>query len=128
MNSIVEEIRQLHLEENIKEVTLLGQNVNSYHDRSEAALVAKPNGTYRMSNEGFRSRVRRNDAGYFFADLLDAVSDISTELRVRFTSPHPKDFPQHKGLQHRDRITRYPLGRNTEASVSETSNPFGSLT
>ena len=27
-----------------------------------------------------------------FAELLDRVAGISGELRVRFTSPHPKDF------------------------------------
>lgn len=93
MQSILDEIRQLHWDENVKEVTLLGQNVNSYHDTSEAARLARPSSDYRMSNDGFRSRIRREDAGYFFADLLAAVSDISPELRVRFTSPHPKDYP-----------------------------------
>jgi MiaB/RimO family radical SAM methylthiotransferase len=93
MQSILDEIQQLHFEENVKEVTLLGQNVNSYHDTSQAARLARPHQDYRMSNEGFRSRIRRQDAGYFFADLLAAVSDISPELRVRFTSPHPKDYP-----------------------------------
>jgi tRNA A37 methylthiotransferase MiaB len=28
-----------------------------------------------------------------FADLLDEVSDAAPEIRFRFTSPHPKDFP-----------------------------------
>ena len=28
-----------------------------------------------------------------FADLLDAVSRAVPSMRVRFTSPHPKDFP-----------------------------------
>ena len=28
-----------------------------------------------------------------FADLLHKVSEIDPEVRVRFTSPHPKDFP-----------------------------------
>ena len=31
--------------------------------------------------------------GYYFVDLVEAISDISPELRVRFTSPHPKDYP-----------------------------------
>ena len=31
--------------------------------------------------------------GHRFADLLDRVSLVDPELRVRFTSPHPKDFP-----------------------------------
>ena len=28
-----------------------------------------------------------------FAELIDRVSDIAPEIRFRFTSPHPKDFP-----------------------------------
>ena len=31
-------------------------------------------------------------AGRGFAELLDAVAAVDPELRVRFTSPHPKDF------------------------------------
>jgi tRNA A37 methylthiotransferase MiaB len=31
--------------------------------------------------------------GARFADLIDEVSLIDPEMRVRFTSPHPKDFP-----------------------------------
>lgn len=93
MQSVLDEILQLHFDENVKEVTLLGQNVNSYHDISEAARLARPSRDYRMSNQGFRSRMKRQETGYFFADLMAAVSDISPELRVRFTSPHPKDYP-----------------------------------
>jgi MiaB/RimO family radical SAM methylthiotransferase len=91
--SVVEEVRRLHEEGGIKEVTLLGQNVNSYHDLSEAAVESRPSSQYTLSNEGFRSRIRRSEGGYFFADLLEAVADVSPELRVRFTSPHPKDYP-----------------------------------
>ena len=94
LDSILEEIRLLHTEQNVKEVTLLGQNVNSYHDVSEAALVANPTSQYQLSNDGFRSRIRRPDGGFYFADLVERVSDISPELRVRFTSPHPKDYPE----------------------------------
>lgn len=35
----------------------------------------------------------RNGGGVRFADLLDQVSDAAPEVRFRFTSPHPKDFP-----------------------------------
>ena len=93
LESIVDEIKRLVTEENIKEVTLLGQNVNSYHDKSDASLMARPASEYTLSNEGFRSRIRRTDGGYHFADLVAQVSDLSPELRVRFTSPHPKDYP-----------------------------------
>jgi MiaB/RimO family radical SAM methylthiotransferase len=92
LDSIVQEIQHMH-EEGIKEVTLLGQNVNSYQDVSPGAVEARPENDYKASNDGFRNRVRRGGAGYYFADLVEAVSDISPELRVRFTSPHPKDYP-----------------------------------
>jgi MiaB/RimO family radical SAM methylthiotransferase len=82
------------LEEGVKEVVLLGQNVNSYHDKSEAALLAQPESTYHTSNGGFSNLYRlRGGAGYYFSDLVEAVSDLDPELRVRFTSPHPKDYP-----------------------------------
>lgn len=94
--SIVDEIRQLVETQNLKEVVLLGQNVNSYHDRSASALEERPNSlTLSLSNDGFKSRWKRPTAGgYRFIDLVESVSDISPELRVRFTSPHPKDYPQ----------------------------------
>ncbi|KAL3915775.1 MAG: hypothetical protein SGILL_005488 [Bacillariaceae sp.] len=96
--SIVDEVSLLVEKENLKEVVLLGQNVNSYHDRSPDAMEARPETTTTMthplSNDGFRSRIRRKGGGgYRFVDLVEAVSDISPELRVRFTSPHPKDYP-----------------------------------
>ena len=93
--SIVLEVEELVETNNMKEVVLLGQNVNSYHDRSEAALEARPLAiTPSLSNEGFRNRIKRPSmGGYTFMDLVEAIADISPELRVRFTSPHPKDYP-----------------------------------
>lgn len=35
----------------------------------------------------------RGGGGARFADLMDMVSDAAPEIRFRFTSPHPKDFP-----------------------------------
>lgn len=35
----------------------------------------------------------RDGNGMRFAELMDRVSDIAPEVRFRFTSPHPKDFP-----------------------------------
>ncbi len=62
---ILAEIRAL-VAEGVLEVTLLGQNVNSY-------------------GRGFGER----DA---FSQLLRACGDIEGLERVRFTSPHPRDF------------------------------------
>ena len=35
----------------------------------------------------------RGGEGYRFADLMAMVSEAAPEIRFRFTSPHPKDFP-----------------------------------
>ena len=61
----------------VTEVTLLGQNVNSYgRDLTLAARQA-----------GQAERVRP-----LFADLLRAVAAVPGIRRVRYTSPHPKDL------------------------------------
>jgi tRNA A37 methylthiotransferase MiaB len=47
-----------------------------------------------MNSEGFSEMYKlRSGTGVRFAELLDRVSDIAPEVRFRFTSPHPKDFP-----------------------------------
>jgi len=63
--SVTDEVRRL-TGEGYCQVTLLGQNVNSY-------------------------RYDQHD----FASLLREVSRVEGIKRVRFTSPHPKDFPMH---------------------------------
>jgi tRNA-2-methylthio-N6-dimethylallyladenosine synthase len=62
--NIVNEVHRIAAE-GFKQVTLLGQNVNSY-------------------------RFEQSD----FADLMKMVADVPGIRRVRFTSPHPKDFPR----------------------------------
>ncbi|KAK5913084.1 hypothetical protein CesoFtcFv8_002901 [Champsocephalus esox] len=89
ISSILEEVRMLS-DQGVKEVTLLGQNVNSYRDASEHQLCSS--GATRLS-EGFQTVYRRKEGGLRFSDLLDRVSRIDPDMRVRFTSPHPKDFP-----------------------------------
>ena len=60
---ILNEVKEL-AEEGYKEITLLGQNVNSYN----------------------------GGEGYKFANLLNDVCKIDGIERIRFISPHPKDF------------------------------------
>jgi len=62
LESVVDEIKQLS-ERGFREVTLLGQNVNSY-----------------------------NDNGRDFADLLAAAANVDRLIRVRFTTSHPQDL------------------------------------
>ena len=47
-----------------------------------------------LSSSGFKSIYKAKTGGVRFADLLDKVSEIDPEVRIRFTAPHPKDFPE----------------------------------
>ena len=62
VDSVVEEVKKA-VDQGFVEITLLGQNVNSY-----------------------------NFEGKSFSDLLLAVSDINGVKRIRYTSPHPQDI------------------------------------
>src|SRR6185436_2608048 len=73
---VVEEVRRAAAD-GVTEVTLLGQNVNSYG--RDLALAAR--------QAGGTERVRP-----LFADLLGAVAGVPGIRRVRYTSPHPKDL------------------------------------
>ncbi|XP_030370111.1 CDK5RAP1-like protein [Scaptodrosophila lebanonensis] len=85
LQSIVGEVQALR-DQGVKEVTLLGQNVNSYRDKStdhtsDANMAA-----------GFSTVYKPRIGGLPFAALLQAVAEAVPEMRIRFTSPHPKDF------------------------------------
>lgn len=72
---IIEEVRNL-AKEGYKEITLLGQNVNSY------LRVEREKNIQFEKYEGVDS----------FATLLKAINKIEGLERIRFVSPHPKDF------------------------------------
>lgn len=80
-HSIVREAREL-FENGYKEVNLLGQNVDSYlwKECREGAAEWVPTGN---AEEGEVVN---------FARLLEMVAAISPELRVRFSTSHPKDI------------------------------------
>lgn len=97
VENVVEETRRL-AGEGFKQVTLLGQNVNSYYwpfsekmDNSNPSPAGSLPGRALVSTEG---RDHQGvTSGKDFADLLEAVSGVEGIERVRFISPHPKDFP-----------------------------------
>ena len=74
VESILRECRDLR-ERGYKEVTLLGQNVNSYHYVS-----------------GGMSEGKENEEVVDFPRLLRLVADTVPEMRVRFTTSNPKDM------------------------------------
>ncbi|MCL2234600.1 MAG: tRNA (N6-isopentenyl adenosine(37)-C2)-methylthiotransferase MiaB [Firmicutes bacterium] len=72
--NILNEIKGL-IEEGYKEITLLGQNVNSY---------------------------RCPESGTDFADLIQKIANLSGKFRLRFTTSHPKDFSEKVVFTMRD--------------------------
>ncbi|XP_015123930.1 CDK5 regulatory subunit-associated protein 1 [Diachasma alloeum] len=91
LESILNEVQQLS-EQGIKEITLLGQNVNSYRDLSQCHYYFGEKNPTHLA-KGFRTVYKNKLGGLRFSDLLDKVSLVNPEMRIRFTSPHPKDFP-----------------------------------
>lgn len=86
---ILKEIEGL-AEQGYKEITLLGQNVNSY---------------MRVERERGECRSEINS----FAKLLRAVNEISGIEIVRFVSPHPKDFTDDviEAIRDCDKVSKF---------------------
>lgn len=81
-HSIVKETQNL-LEQGYREVTLLGQNVDSYKWSKEQNNKAK---LEKQEKTGEKVAVVN------FANLLKLVAEVHPDLRVRFSTSHPKDI------------------------------------
>lgn len=79
LSGIVKEVEELS-NRGFKEITLLGQNVNSY-----------------------------KDGKYDFSDLLRAVADVDKMIRIRFTTSHPQDMSDKliEAIAERENICNY---------------------
>jgi len=67
VEEVLDEVRYLD-SKGVKEITLLGQNVNSYHYENDGKVIT-------------------------FPSLLERVCSVAGEIEwIRFESPHPKDF------------------------------------
>jgi tRNA-2-methylthio-N6-dimethylallyladenosine synthase len=94
-DSIVRECKEL-FESGYREVTLLGQNVDSYYQASPSpskggvsdSESAKDSSMY----DDFKNPPLEGREAITFAKLLEMVAKISPELRVRFSTSHPKDI------------------------------------
>jgi tRNA-2-methylthio-N6-dimethylallyladenosine synthase len=83
--SIVDECKELE-QRGFKEITLLGQNVNSY----EEPLIGQVH-------------------GFDFSDLLRACALATPKVRYRYTTSHPQDFDQKlvDTMAEHDNICKY---------------------
>jgi tRNA-2-methylthio-N6-dimethylallyladenosine synthase len=91
-SDVVREVEELASQGTV-EVTLLGQNVNSYGRDLTTRLRSRPDWRDHASQTGAEwAGDTRARARPLFADLLRAVARIEGIRRVRYTSPHPKDL------------------------------------
>ncbi|KAI3989194.1 hypothetical protein MKX01_033230 [Papaver californicum] len=88
--------RSRPVESIVKEMFLV--RMYSYNDASGLENEVEPEATWTLS-EGFPAGA----TGLCFADLLDRLSTEFPEIRFRYTSPHPKDFPDEFLYLMRDR-------------------------
>lgn len=77
--SILDEAKKLYAN-GYKEITLLGQNVDSYRWSDDSSLRGKT-----------LKEAPREDV-IDFAKLLELVAEIAPDFRIRFTTSHPKDI------------------------------------
>jgi len=83
-HSIVAEAKDL-FDKGYREVTLLGQNVDSYKWSSDSSLKGK-------AQIEKAERKGENVDIVNFANLLEMVAKVHPDLRVRFSTSHPKDI------------------------------------
>ena len=81
-DAIVDEVKQL-AEQGFKEITLLGQNVNSY---SRSVAILNDDAAQEEITEN--SSKQKSD----FPELLETIAKAAPEMRVRFLTSHPKNF------------------------------------
>lgn len=70
---IINETREL-IANGAKEITLIGQNVNSYHGEAPYVNVGQPKSTWRLER------------------LIQEIAELDGLKRLRYTTSHPKDF------------------------------------
>ena len=92
--AILDEVKEL-AKEGYKEITLLGQNVNSYlrvemvkNKENEDNMLSK---SLDLKQQIYNTN-KSDDNINSFATLLRAINKIDGIERIRFISPHPKDF------------------------------------
>lgn len=84
VESILREVRDLH-EHGYKEVTLLGQNVNSY-----LGELKSKNEEVNSDDTGAQGDAKSEKVA--FPALLRMVAEAVPDMRIRFTTSHPKDM------------------------------------
>lgn len=75
VKDIINEVKEL-LSNGAKEITLIGQNVNSYHGEAPYITIGNSNNTWRIER------------------LIQEIAELDGLKRLRYTTSHPKDFTE----------------------------------
>ncbi len=87
---IVDEVKKL-VDGGVREITLVGQTVNSWFDPSEHNTVGHPADPTQLARDPQTLQRQRRRDGSLFADLLRRIArEVPSLLRLRYTSPHPR--------------------------------------
>ena len=111
VEDILDEIKSL-VQRGIKDITLLGQNVNSYGG-VEIASQKKGSGTFSKRRTGKRSHTpfsARNDEGLCnFVELLELINSIDGIEKIGFMTSHPKDatLELFKAIRDLDKLVKH---------------------
>jgi len=98
-HEIVDEVRRL-VEAGTREVTLLGQTVNSYRDPAQSLPAVAGAGERPWTHT--HPTTAREDESEFPALLRAIVAGVPALARLRYTSPHPRHLTRSLILAHRD--------------------------
>ncbi|MGN6373036.1 MAG: MiaB/RimO family radical SAM methylthiotransferase [Solirubrobacteraceae bacterium] len=99
LEELVEEVRGMAAD-GVREVTLLGQNVNSYGRDLRIAPEQDTRAYARARVAAERASATPSSRSRSFAELLHALDAIEGIDRIRYTSPHPKDMREDVILAH----------------------------
>lgn len=103
---IIEEVQKL-VDAGVREVTLLGQTVNSYNDPSGSLPPAKGAGSCRWKQT--RGAIAAQDESEFPSLLREILARVPDLLRLRYVSPHPRHLTSSLILAHQelDKLCRH---------------------
>jgi len=119
---ILEEVKNV-VKKGLKEIWLLGQNVNDYHSPTDSS------GEEEFSSSSPSSPALTGDSAIDFPKLLKMVNDIPGNFLIRFMSPHPADFSEEliDVMANSEKVAKYlnlPVQSGDNKILKKMNRPY----